>query len=111
MDEALEIEIVLDPERDRHAAHPDAGHRAVADVDEIDAGRLEETSRFDRPLDADRARWVDLDGDHPAAIGELAKEPCRRRCLPHGLAGDLERRGSRPGVATDDGTDRRRRRL
>ena len=37
VDEALEVEIVLDAERDGEAAHPDAGHRRVADVDEVDA--------------------------------------------------------------------------
>ena len=39
VDEALEVEVVLDPERDRHRAHPDPGHRRVADVDEVRARR------------------------------------------------------------------------
>ena len=61
VDEALEVEVVLDAERDGQRAHPDAGHGAVADVDEVDAGRLEQPRGLDRPLDADRARRVDLD--------------------------------------------------
>src|SRR6478609_2756526 len=38
MDKALEVEVVLDPERDRQGAHPDPGHRRVGDVDEVDTG-------------------------------------------------------------------------
>jgi methionine synthase / methylenetetrahydrofolate reductase(NADPH) len=38
VDEALEVEVVLDPECDRHRPHPDAGHGRVADVDGVDPG-------------------------------------------------------------------------
>ena len=68
VDDALEVEVVLDPERDGHRAHPDAGHRRVADVDGVDAGGLEQPRGLDGPLDADRARRVDLDRDDEAAV-------------------------------------------
>ena len=67
VDEALEVQVVLDPECDRQRAHPDAGHRRVADVDEVDAGLAQEPGGLDRALDPDRARRVDLDGDDVAA--------------------------------------------
>ena len=38
VDEALEVEVVLDAERDGDAAHPDPGHGRVADIEEVDAG-------------------------------------------------------------------------
>ena len=79
VDDALEVEVVLDPERHGQRAHPDAGHRRVADVDDVDAGGLQEPGRLERALDADRARRVDLDGDDVAARRERPGETGRRR--------------------------------
>ena len=52
VDDALEIEIVLDAERHGERAHAHARHGAVADVDDVDAGVLEEAGGLDRALDA-----------------------------------------------------------
>ena len=68
VDDALEVEVVLDPERHGERAHPHPGHRRVADVDDVDAGVLEHAGRLDRALDADGARRVDLDRDDVAAV-------------------------------------------
>ena len=70
VDDALEVEVVLDPERHGQRAHPDPGHRRIADVDDVDAGGLEQPRRLDRALDADRARRIDLDRDHEPAVGQ-----------------------------------------
>ena len=67
VDEALEVEVVLDPERHRQRAHPDPGHRRVGDVDEVDAGVAQEPGGLDRPLDPDAPRRVDLDRDDEPA--------------------------------------------
>ena len=88
VDDALEVEVVLDPERHGQGAHPDPGHRRVADVDHIDAGRLEEPGGLDRALDADGARRVDLDRDDVATVREGAGETGGRR-RPVGRRGDL----------------------
>ena len=53
VDEALEVEVVLDPERDGHRAHPDPGHRRVLNVAQVGAGVAEEARGVDRALDAD----------------------------------------------------------
>ena len=81
VDEALEIEVVLDPERDGHRPHPDAGHRGIADVDEIDTGVAQEAGGLDRPVDADRARRVDLDRNDVAPGAELGQQLGGRRPL------------------------------
>ena len=88
VDEALEVEVVLDPERHGQGAHPDPGHRRVGHVDEVDAGVAQEPGGLDRPLDPDAARRVDLDrDDEPAA---------RRAARPGGSA--VARRRRRRGV-------------
>ena len=69
---------MLDAERDGERPHPHPGHRRVADVDDVDAGVPEQPRRLDRPLDADRARRVDLDRDHVAALSERPSETRRR---------------------------------
>ena len=106
MDDALEVEVVLDPERHGQRAHPDPGHRRVADVDDIDAGRLEEPGGLDRALDADGARRVDLDRDDVATLLEGAGEAGGRR-RPVGRGGDLgadrrDRRGAAPARPSGD---------
>ena len=74
VDEALEVEVVLDPERHGQGAHPDPGHRRIGDVDQVDAGVAQEPGGLDRPLDADAAWWVDLDRDDEVA-GRRAARP------------------------------------
>ena len=72
VDEALEVEVVLDPERDGQGAHPHPRHRRVGDVDEVDAGVAQEAGGLDRPLDPDAPGRVDLDrDDEPAGLEEL----------------------------------------
>jgi hypothetical protein len=74
MDEALEIEVVLDRECDRQRAHPDPGHRRVGHVDDVDAGVAQEPRRLDRPIDPDAPRRVDLDRhDEAACVKELGE--------------------------------------
>ena len=63
MDQALQAELLLDAERHRHGAHADSTGGGVADVDEVDAGLLEQAGGLDGPVDADRPRRVDLDRD------------------------------------------------
>ena len=74
MDQALEVEVVLDAERDGHRPHAHARHGRVADIDEVHPGGLEEPGGLDRPLDADRSRRVDLDRDHVTAFVQLREE-------------------------------------
>ncbi len=81
VDEALEVEVVLDPEGDRQAAHPDPGHRRVADVDQVDPGVAQEPGGVDRPVDPDRPRRVDLDRDDEPALGQGGRQAGRRRGL------------------------------
>ena len=100
VDEALEVEVVLDAERDGHRAHPDPGHRRVADVDEVDAGVAQEPRGVDRPVDPDRARRVDLDRDDEPPLAELGA----------GAGSGVAARPPRTGVAarsTTDGLDDR----
>ena len=104
VDEALEVQVVLDPERDGHRAHPDAGHRRVADVDGVDAGRLEEPSRLDRPLDADGARRVDLDGDDEPAVRERPRRA--RSAAARRRDGRRRRRGRRVDACRSGGSCR-----
>jgi hypothetical protein len=87
VDEALEIEVVLDAESDRERAHPNPGHGRVRHVDRVDPGLLEQPGGLDRPLDAHRAGRVDLDRDHEPAGGEQFGETRRRR----GALGRFER--------------------
>ena len=92
VDEALEVEVVLDPERHRQGAHPDPGHRRVGDVDEVDAGVAQEPGGLDRPLDPDAPRRVDLDrDDEPAGVEQLGQAGRRRR-----VVGGRPRRASGP---------------
>ena len=85
VDQALEVEVVLDPERDRQRAHPDPGHRRVRDVDDVDARVAQEPRRLDRPLDPDAPRRVDLDRDDEPPGGKQLGEPGRRRRLLAGV--------------------------
>ena len=97
VDEALEVEIVLDPEGHRQGAHPDPGHRRVGDVDHIDAGVAQEPGGLDRPLDPDAARRVDLDRDDEAAgVEELGQARRRRRVVGGATPSASVRRGRRP---------------
>ena len=81
VDDALEVEVVLDPERDGHRAHPHAGHRGVADVDEVRARVAQQPRGVDRALDPDAPRRVDLDRhDEPARRASA----CRRGASPAG---------------------------
>ena len=74
VDEALEVEVVLDPERHGQGAHPDPGHRRVGDVDDVDAGVAQEPGGLDRPLDPDAPRRIDLDrDDETAGIEQLGQ--------------------------------------
>ena len=100
VDDALEVQVVLDPERDGQRPHPHAGHRRVADVDGIDAGRLEQARGLDRALDADRARRVDLDRDHEPPLGEGPREAGGRgHVAGRGVAVDPTARcGTAPGA-------------
>ena len=95
MDQALEVEVVLDPEGHRQGAHPDPGHRRVGDVDEVDAGVAQEPGRLDRPLDPDAPRRVDLDRDDEATGGEQLGEARRRRRVVGGRG--RRRSHDRPG--------------
>ena len=72
VDQAFQVQVVLDAEGHGHRAHAHAGHGAVADVDEVDAGLLQQPRGLDGALDAHRARRVDLDADDEATLGELA---------------------------------------
>ena len=109
---------MLDAERHGERAHPDAGHRRVADVDEVDPGCLQEAGGLDRALDADRARRVDLDRDDEATAGEGAGEGvggrrARRRRVAGGTWRGRSRRrvglGARPGGVGLHGRSRRQR--
>ena len=95
VDEALEVEVVLDPERDGHRAHPDPGHRRVGDVDDVDARVAQEPGGLDRALDPDAPRRVDLDRDHESAGLEQLGQPGRRRRVV-GVGGP-PRRSNRSG--------------
>ena len=96
VDEALEVEVVLDPERHRQGAHPDPGHRRVGDVDEVDAGVAQEPGGLDRPLDPDAPRRVDLDrDDEMAGLEELGQAGRRRRVIGGGRGGRAVREGGR----------------
>ena len=82
VDQALEIEIVLDREGHGHAAHPDTRHGRVADVDDVDAGGLEQTGGLHRALDSNGPRRIDLDRDDesdrtpgPRRGGSAAMDP------------------------------------
>ena len=83
VDDALEVEVVLDPERDGHRAHPHPGHRGVADVDEVGARVAQQPRGVDRALDPDAPRRVDLDRDDEPArgerVGEARARPAARR--------------------------------
>ena len=98
MDEALEVEIVLDPEGHRQGAHPNPGHRRVGDVDEVDTGIAEEPGGLDRPLDPDAPRRVDLDRHDEAAGGEELGQTGRRRRVAGGcrVGRGLDDRRPRP---------------
>ena len=98
VDQALEVEIVLDPEGHRQGAHPDPGHRRVGDVDEIDAGIAEEPGGLDRPLDPDAPGRVDLDRHDEAAGGEELGQTRWRWRVPDGcrVGRPLDDRRSRP---------------
>ena len=88
VDEALEVEVVLDPERHGQGAHPDPGHRRVGDVDEVDAGVAQEPGGLDRPLDPDAPRRVDLDRDDElAGVEQLGQAGRRRRVVGGGRGG------------------------
>ena len=75
VDDALEVEVVLDPERDGHRAHPDPRHRRVADVDDVGAGVAQQPRGLERALDPDAPRRVDLDREHEPPVGERVGEP------------------------------------
>ena len=96
VDEALEVEVVLDPERHGQGAHPDPGHRRVGDVDEVDAGVAQEPGGLDRPLDADAPRRVDLDrDDETAGLEQLGQAGRGRRVVGGGRGGRPVREGGR----------------
>ncbi len=100
VDEALEVEVVLDPERHGQGAHPDPGHRRVGDVDEVDAGVAQEPGGLDRPLDPDAPRRVDLDRDDEAAgVEQLGQAGRRRRVVGGVAAGDRSASGGRRSSA------------
>ena len=101
VDDALEIEVVLDAEGDSEGAHPHAGHRRVADVDAVGAGRCQEPCGVHRPLDPDRARRVDLHGDDVAARPELLEQRGGGRDVASGAVDAGGRCGAR-------GLDKRR---
>ena len=94
VDEALEVEVVLDPERDGQRAHPDLGHRRVGDVDDVDAGVTQESRGLDRPLDADAPRRVDLDRHDEPSAGEQLGQPRRRRGIVGAPSSALDQRRS-----------------
>ena len=108
VDEALEVEVVLDPERDGQRAHPDPGHRRVGDVDEVDAGVAQEPGGLDRPLDPDAPRRIDLDRDDELAGVEQLGQAGRRRRVAGGRRGRraVRERGRRPSAVGVDGGGR-----
>ena len=112
VDEALEVEVVLDPERHGQGAHPDPGHRRVGDVDEVDAGVAQEPGGLDRPLDPDAPRRVDLDrDDEPAGVEQLGQARRGRRVVgrwPRRRCDDRSTRDVRGRRAGRRGRRRRR---
>ena len=79
VDDALEIQVVLDAER--HGQAP-IRTRAIAEslmLTVSTPGRLEQAGGLDRPLDADGPRRVDLDRDDEPAVGQGAEARPRGR--------------------------------
>ena len=101
VDDALDVHVVLDAEGDGHGAHADPGHRGVTDVHHVRAGVAEQPCSLQRAIDADAAWWVDLDGDHEAALREGACQAGVERAIRRLGAGDVCLRergaGARPG--------------
>ncbi len=113
VDDALEVQRVLDAEGDRHRAHADPRHRGVGDVDGVRAGLPEQAGGVERAVDPDAARRVDLDRDHESARRRGPGRASIRGPRSVGSGGRV--RGGGPGRRDDDGRraparDRHRRR-
>jgi hypothetical protein len=93
VDQAFEVEVVLDAEGHGHGAHSDPSRRRVADVHQVHAGLLQEPGGLECAVDSDRARRIDLDRDDVRAGGELAGQLRRRRRLA--VEADLTARRAR----------------
>ena len=100
--QTLQVQVVLDPERDRHRTHPNSRHGAVADVHEVDAGFLQDACRFDGSLDAHGSRRMisTLITKRPSVIaGPAALEAAAPRPSPAALARPASRAACRHPAA------------
>ena len=76
MDQGVDADLLPDHECQRERAHADPCHRAVADVDGVGAGSLDELSAGDALCRIEAARWIDLHADDE----RLGCEPLRKWC-------------------------------
>ena len=74
MDQGIDAHLGLDHQRQGEGAHADARHRAVADVDGVRAGLLDELGAGDAFRRIEAPRRIDLDADDELVIGEPLRE-------------------------------------
>ena len=84
VDHALEVEVVLDAEGHGHGAHPHPRHRGVADVDDVDAGRLQQARGLDASARCGRERGGSISTEttkrpRPGRAAEARRRRARRR--------------------------------
>ena len=74
VDQRFDPDALLAQRRKRDAAHAHASHRAVADVDTIDARALQQRRALEHLVRVDAARWIDFDADDELARANFARK-------------------------------------
>ena len=102
VDQRLDADPLLAQRREGDAAHAHPRHRAVADVDAVDARRFQQRRALQHLVRVDAARRIDLDADDELARANLARQ--RRAVVDGRLDGGLPASLRRPGAASADVT-------
>ena len=108
VDEALEVQVVLDAERDGQRAHPDPGHRRVADVDRsTPAAWSSRAASIVRSMRIERGGSISTEIDEPA-VRERPRQPGRAVARSGPVVGVADGRRSRRAGPARSGRPRPR---